>query len=323
MKAAIFKSYGPPEVLTITEVAKPKIKKNDILVKIQYSTVTAGDCELRRFDIQNSWKIFVAIFMGFPRPRKKILGQDFAGVVEEVGSSVKNFKVGDKVFGPSEKLGCYSEYQKFSARGPILKAPNEIALKELACLGTGGLNALHFMRLAEIKPGDKMVINGAGGSIGTYALQIARNQGALVDCIDSPNKHKMLRELGAQKTFGFENEKLWDRKVEYDIVFDVAGKDKLSDLSIPLKNGGRLIDSNPSISGFFYSKWKNIRSSKKIIPALASYSSENLELLLNWMLEGSLKSAIDKVMPISQIKEGHEYVEKGMKCGNLLIEMKF
>ena len=193
MKAAIFNSYGPPEVLTIEEVPKPKIKKNEILVKIQYSTITAGDCELRRFDIQGSWKIFVALFMGYPRPRKKILGQDFAGVVEEVGSAVKNFKAGDTVFGPSEKLGCYAEYQKFNEKAPILKAPKEIELKELACLGTGGLNALHFMRLAEIKPGDKMAINGAGGSIGTYALQIAQNHGAVVDCIDSPIKHMVLK----------------------------------------------------------------------------------------------------------------------------------
>ena len=218
MKAIVYTKYGAPNVLHIKEVEKPTPKDNEVLIKVHAAEVTKSDCELRSFNFPVKWFLLpLRLAVGVTKPRNQILGGYFAGEIESVGNNVSKFKKGDQVFGSTGlSLGAYGEYMCLSANATLAPKPENMTFEEAAAVPLGGLNALHFMRKANIRQGEKVLINGAGGSIGTFAVQIAKTMGAEVTAVDSPIKEAMLREIGADHYIDYTKED------PFDVVVDLV-----------------------------------------------------------------------------------------------------
>ncbi len=321
MKAIVCLKHGSVDVLELAELPKPTPKDNQVLIKIHASTVTMGDSEMRRLLIPAPFKTFLRVSLALKNP-KKILGQELAGEIEAVGKSVTKFKVGDKVFAPTDiALGAHAEYKCLPEKKPIGRIPANMNYHEAATIPTGGLNGLDFVKKAEIKSGDKLLINGAGGSIGTYATQIAKSMGAEVTCVDSIEKLEMLTSIGADYVIDYNAEDFRNSGETYDAIIDIVGSCKIADTMQSLSNGGRFIMGNPripeTVKGLFVSK----RNGKKAIAVLADYRQEDVDYLIELIEAGKIKAVIDKVYPLERMREAHQYVDSGKKKGNLVISI--
>ena len=328
MKAIIWTQYGPPEVLKLMEIEKPSPKKNEVLIKVLATTVTAGDCELRRFDLPGWIWLPIRIYMGIFKPRLKILGQELAGEIESVGSDVDSFKKGDLVFTPTQmKFGSYAEYICLPSSNPIATMPSNMTFAEAATIPTGGLNALHFLRKGKVRQGESILINGAGGSIGTYAVQIAKAWGAKVTCVDTTKKLEMLKSIGADHVIDYTKEDFTENGNTYDVIIDVVCKGSLSRNIRSLRKNGRLVIGNPKMSSIIRRRWVSLKnrfpgqSGKKVINALTAYKLEDMNYLKELIEEGKIKAVIDKSFPLNKIVEAHHYVENGHKLGNVVINL--
>jgi NADPH:quinone reductase-like Zn-dependent oxidoreductase len=320
MNAIVWTKYGPPDVLQSKEVEKPTPKDNEVLIKVYAATVTAGDCEMRRFDLPAWIWIPIRLYMGLRKPRIKILGQELAGEVDSVGNKVTQFKKGDPVFAATEmRFGSYAEYACLPDTYSIAIKPTSMTYEEAATIPTGGLNALHFLRSGNIRSGQKVLINGAGGSIGTYAVQIAKSFGAHVTCVDSNSKLDMLRSIGTDQVIDYTKEDFTKNGETYDIIIDVVGKTSFSRTVRSLSQNGYYILGNPRLGGMIRGLWISITTSKKVISKLASYKPEDLIYLKELIEEGKIKSVIDKKYPLEKVAEAHRYVETGQKTGNVVI----
>jgi len=320
MKAIVWTKYGSPDVLQLKEVEKPTPKENEVLIKVHAATVTIADCELRR--MQGSIPLVLAfrIYTGFLKPKRiTILGQELAGEIEAVGEKVTKFKKGDQVFAPCLlRLGAYAEYKCLPESYPVLK-PASITYEEAATIPTGGINGLDFLRAGNVQAGESILINGAGGSIGTYAVQIAKGLGAEVTCVDSAEKLDMLRSIGADHVIDYTREDFTKNGKTYDVIIDVIGKSPFSRSLRSLKPNGRYVLGNPSISARIKARWTPMSIGKKVIIALAHYKPEYYAFLIEQMEAGKLRSIIDRRYPLEQIAEAHRYVEAGHKKGNVII----
>ena len=320
MKAIEYLKYGPPEVLNLKEIKQPTPKNDEVLIKVYATTVTAGDCEVRSFKIPLMFWLPIRIYMGLFKPRIKILGQEFAGEIEEAGKDVKQFKKGDRVFGATEmKLGAYSEYICLPESYPIASIPSNLSYEEAAAVPVGGLNALHFLRQANIREGQKVLINGAAGSIGTFAVQIAKSSGAEVTAVDSTTKLNILLSLGADHVVDYTKEDFTGSGKKYDVIFDVAGKASFTRCIKSLNKNGYYLLANPRfikmVRGFLIS----LIGSKKVISGMAPEKNEDLVYLAELVGNGKLKTFIDRRYPLEQIPDAHRYVETGQKKGNVVI----
>ena len=322
MKAVLYEKYGSPEVLEVKEVAIPVPKDNEVLIKIHAATVTAGDCELRSFTISPLFWLPLRIAFGIRSPKRKILGQEFSGEIVEVGKEVTQFKQGDQVFCPCDiNFGAYAEYITIPAKSPIALKPANLSYEEAATIPTGGLNALHFLRKVNLQPGEHILINGAGGSIGTCGVQLAKFYGAKVTAIDSGTKLDMLTELGADHVIDYTKEDFTKNGVSYDVIFDIVGKAPFVRSFRSLKPKGRYISAMPELGRIFRGMFLNLTSNKKMMTGLASYKTEDLEYLANLYESGELKAAIDRQYSLEGVADAHRYVESGLKIGNLTISI--
>ncbi len=319
MKAIVWTQYGSADLLQYKEVAKPTPKENEVLIKIYAATVTAGDCELRRFDIAPWIWLPVRLYVGIFKPRIKILGQELSGEVEAVGTRVSRFKKGDLIFAEAGFKGAYAQYTCLPTTLAIAIKPSNMTFDEAATISTGGINALHFLRKAKLSSGQKILINGAGGSIGTYAIQIAKHLGAIVTGVDSAQKLDMLSSIGADHVIDYEKEDFTMTSKKYDVIIDVVGTSSFSRSIQSLNKNGRYVLGNPRFSGMIKGLWSSLTTNKKVIFALAKGSVEDFNYLKNLIEAGVLKSIIDKKYPLTQISAAHHYVEKGYKKGNVVI----
>jgi len=321
MKAIVWTEYGPPDVLRLKEVEKPSPKDNEVLIRIYATTVTAGDSELRSLKFPFYFRLPMRIWIGLRKPRgTTIPGTELAGEIESVGKDVKQFKEGDQVFGSAGlAFEAHAEYISLPEEGSVARKPANMTFEEAAAVPFGGRDALHFLRKANIETGQKILINGAGGSIGTFAVQLAKYMGAEVTGVDSTRKLDMLRGIGADKVIDYAQEDFTKSGETYDVIFDVVGKISLSASEGSLKQNGCYLLANPGPSQLFRGLWTKISSSKKVIMETSSPATEDLMFLKELVEAGKIKSVIDRRYPLEQIREAHKYVETGHKKGNLVI----
>jgi NADPH:quinone reductase-like Zn-dependent oxidoreductase len=327
VKAIVWTAYGPPEVLQLQEVEKPAPQDNEVLIRIHATTVTAGDCEMRSLEIPLFLGFPVRMYNGLRRPRRMtILGQELAGEIESVGKDVKLFKEGDQVFGtPGFRMGAYAQYICLPEKpedGVLVTKPANLTHEEAAAVPVGGLEALHFLRKANIESGQEVLINGAGGSIGTMAIQLAKHYGAEVTGVDSTGKLDMLRSIGAGHVIDYTKEDFTERGETYDVVFDVVGKSPYSRSVRSLKQNGCYLLANPRLSHLLRGRWTSMTSSRRVVAATSSYKTEDLEYLRDLIEAGEIRPVIDRRYPLDQTAEAHRYVEEGGKKGNVVITVQ-
>jgi NADPH:quinone reductase-like Zn-dependent oxidoreductase len=321
MKAIVWTRYGAPEVLKLQEVEKPTPKANEVLIRIHATTVTAGDCEARSFTIPLLFWLPFRLYMGLTRPRVKILGQELAGVVESAGTAVTQHKPGDQVLAPTlMRFGAYAEYICLPETYVVSK-PSAMSYEEAATIPTGGMNSLHFLRKAHVRAGESVLINGAGGSIGTYAVQIAKALGAEVTCVDSTAKLDMLRSLGADHVVDYTQADFTRNGETYDVIVDVVGKSSFSSCIRSLKPNGRYVLGNPSLSGIIRGLWASRTTDKQVIFEPAGFKPEDYAFLKGLIEAGTVKPVIDRCYTLDQVAEAHDYVERGHKAGNVIIRV--
>ena len=327
MKAVIWTAYGPPEVLQLKEVEKPTPKDHEVLIRICATTVTAGDCELRSLKLPLYLSLPMRMWLGFKKPREATIpGSELAGQIETVGKNVTLFKKGDQVFGSTSlSLGAYAEYKCLPEEpklGVLATKPANMSYEQAAAVPTGGLEALHFLRQANIQKGQRVLIVGAGGSIGTFAVQLARYYGAEVTGVDRTAKLDMLLSLGSDHVIDYATGDFTKSGETYDVIFDVVGKSSFSGSIRSLKQTGRYLLANPGLWQMFRGQWTSMISSKKVIVGASRYRRDDLIFLKELIESGKIKSVIDRRYPLEQIAEAHRYVEQGNKKGNVAITLE-
>ena len=316
MKAIVYERYGPPEVLHLKEVEKPTPKANEVLIRIYATSVTSGDVRMRKAD---PW--FVRLMLGLTRPKITILGVVLAGEIEAIGKDVTLFKEGDPVYGMTIKhFGAYAEYKCLPEDGILGLKPVSLTYKEAAAMPFGDTTALHFLRKAKIKAGQKILIYGASGAVGTSAVQLSKYFGAEVTGVCSTANVAMVKSLGADKVIDYTKEDFSKNGEVFDIIFDTVGRSPFSTSVKSLKkNGYYLRVVHMALSPVIRGLWISLTSGKKVIGGVANVKAENLVFLNNLIEAVQLKPVIDRTYPLEEIVEAHQYVEQGHKKGNVVI----
>jgi NADPH:quinone reductase-like Zn-dependent oxidoreductase len=329
MKAIVWTDYGSPDALQFREVETPAPREDQVLIKVHAATASTADTEFRRLKLPLFFAFFLRLYLGFLKPtRIKILGTEFAGEIVSVGKEVTQYKPGDQVYGYTGLgMGTYAEYlclsEKPSALASVMaKKPANVTYEEAAALPFGGLEALHSLRQAKIQPGQKILIVGAGGSIGTYSVQLARHYGAEVTGVDKPGKLEMLRSIGADHVVDYTREDFTRNGQVYDVILDTIGKSPFARSLRSLKEHGTYLNANPGLFGGIRMRWLSRGSSKRVIPWTAGYTPTNLLALKELVEAGRIKPVIDRTYPLEQTAEAHRYVDTGNKKGNVVIRVE-
>jgi NADPH:quinone reductase-like Zn-dependent oxidoreductase len=321
MKAIVCTKYGPPEVLKLKEIKKPRPKENEALIKVHVSTVTSGDCRIRNFDFAKWFWLPGKFMFGFTKPRKNIPGWELSGEIESVGKDVKLFKEGDKVFGYNKGVsfgGTNAEYKCLSEDRLVAFNLAEISYEEAAVIPIGGLTALHFLRKANIRKGQKVLIYGASGSVGTYAVQLAKLFEADVTGICSTKNLEFAKSLGADHVIDYLKEDFTQNNQKFDVIFDTVDKISFSRCRDSLTHGGSYLTVDWPI---FDALWALFTGSKKIIFGMAPDNIEDLKYLKRLVEDKKLKPVIDKSYSLEQAVDAYAYVDSGHKKGNVVINI--
>jgi NADPH:quinone reductase-like Zn-dependent oxidoreductase len=321
MKAITYTTYGPPEVLRLDEVAKPVPKDDEVLIRVRAAEATKSDVEMRRFRFAVKWFwLPLRIAFGLRKPKRHILGGYFSGEIASIGKDVTQFSAGEQVFGAAGlRFGAYGEFVALPASYPIATKPVNMSFAEAAAVPLGGFNALHFMRLARITAGDTVLINGAGGSIGTHAIQIAKSMGAEVTAVDSGIKERMLRRLGADHFIDYELESFTSMDAAYDVIFDMVAGSPYAACIKSLRPGGRYLSCNPRLSVMLRSFLTNQFTSKTATFAFAGETKAALGELKEMVEAGTIKSIVDRIYPMERAADAHRRVEAEQRLGAVVI----
>lgn len=326
MKAIIWTKYGSPDGLQLQEVPTPSPKDNEVLIKVHAATASQADTEFRRLKLPLLFSIPLRLYLGLIRPtRIRILGTEFAGEITAIGKDVTQYQPGDQVFGYTGLgMGTYAEYMCLSEKpsalaGVMAKIPTNMNYAEAAAVPFGGIEALHSLGRANIQPGQKVLIVGAGGSIGSYSVQLAKLYGAEVTGVDKPGKLDMMRSIGADHVIDYTRENFTKRGRMYDVIMDTIGKSPFSGSLKSLHENGTYLNANPGLFSRIRRRLTSKHSNKKVLLWTAGYTTKNLLALKDLIEAGKLKAVIDRRYPLEQIAEAHRYVDTGEKKGNVVI----
>lgn len=301
MKAVVCPKYGPPEVLQLTDVPTPVPRDDEVLVRIHATAVTVSDCYIRGFRVSPAFWIPMALAVGFPRPRRPILGMVLAGEVEAAGQAVSGFRRGDRVFGQTMmRFGTYAEFTCVPQGSALAPMPSQATYEEAAAIPYGGLLALHFLQ-AKLRKGQRVAVYGASGAVGTTAVQLAKHFGTEVTGVCGPTNLDLVRSLGADAIVDYTREDFAERAASYDLIFDAVGKTSKSKCRKALAPGGLFVSVNGK---------GNLKPPVR-----------DLVLLKELVETGRLKAVIDRCYPLEQIVEAHRYVEQGHKKGNVILTL--
>ena len=324
MKAIVCRKYGSPDVLDLKEVEKHTPGDNEVLIKIFATTANGADTRIRSATFPSLFWLPVRMMLGFRGPRKNILGVELAGKIASVGKDVKLFKEGDQVFASTGfGMGAYAEYKCLPEDEVLAIKPTNMSFEEAAAVPHGALAALFFLRKGNIQNGKKVLIYGASGSIGTFAVQLAGYFGAEVTGVCSTANLELVKTLGADKVIDYTKEDFTKSSETYDIIFDTVGKSPFSGCVSSLKKKGIYLravhmELSPMVRGL----WSSLTSSKKVIGGVAIYKTEDLVFLKDLIEAGKMKSVIDRRYTLDQITDAHRYVDKGHKKGNVVITLE-
>jgi NADPH:quinone reductase-like Zn-dependent oxidoreductase len=323
MKAVLCTAYGGPDVLRLGEVKKPRPRAGEVLVRVHATTASRADCEIRRFEFPAWIWLPIRLAFGVVRPRVRILGQEFAGEVEALGEGATSFAPGDRVYGTTGiGLGAYAEYVRAGGRRAgsfVAPMPAAMSYAEAAAVPYGAMEALRFLRKAGIGAGQRVLIIGAGGSFGTYAVQLAKHAGAEVVAVDSGGKLEMLREIGADHVIDYTVGDFADGAGDFDIVFDVVGRAPFGRVVRLLRPGGRYVVGMPHTAQVIRGLWASLTGDRKMIFSSGNPASEHLRAVTEMVEAGKLRPVIDRQYPLEQMAEAHRYAETEQKLGNIVI----
>lgn len=321
MKAVVFTEYGTPDVLKIKEVEKPVPKDKEVLIKILATTVNSGDRRIRSMDLPPGFRILGRLMFGITGPRQPILGVTLAGTIESVGKEVTKFKAGDHILAMDGfGMKAYAEYKTMPEDGGIILKPEGLTFEEAAAIPFGGTTALDYLRnKGHIKPGEKVLINGASGAVGVAAVQLAKHFGAEVTGVCSARNMELVKSVGADKVIDYTREDFTKNGETYDIIMDTVGNVPFSRARNSLKEKGRLLAVVSGMAEMFMSPWINLTGSKKVMVGTARERAEDLQLLATLAETGQFKVVIDRRYPFEQMAEAHRYVDQGHKTGNVVV----
>lgn len=320
MKAVIYNQYGSPDVLQLVEIEKPVAGTGEVLIKIKATSVTSADCYMRRGDT-----FFSRVVLGWfkPRNRYQILGTEFSGIIEAVGTDVQAWKAGDDVYGfRGFGTGCYATYKVMNARGSLARKPANLTFEEAASMVDGATTALLFLKdKAKLQPGQKVLINGASGSIGTFAVQLSHYLGAEVTGVCSTRNLEFVKSLGATKVIDYTQEDFTKSNERYDVIFDTVSKSSFSHCRHVLTQNGKYLATEFSVKRVAEHLWTRWFGKRKAIFAMSVNKQAALGYVKELIEHGYLHTHIDRQYPLEHIANAHAYVETGRKRGNVVIQV--
>jgi NADPH:quinone reductase-like Zn-dependent oxidoreductase len=320
MKAAVYEKYGPADVLEIREVARPEVKDNEVLVKIYATSVTTADWRLRASAFPGMFWLAGRMMFGLLSPKNKVLGSEFAGRVVSVGANVTRFKLGDEVFGFSEAFGAHAEYLAIPEDKAIARKPEGLGYEEAAAMPFGALCALVFLRdFAKIRPGQKVLIGGASGGVGVYAVQLAKHFGAKVTGVCSTANVDLVTSLGAGHVIDYKKEDFTRQPETYDLVFDTSGTTSFSKCKRALKPNGIFIPLEFSLREIVQSLVTSMTGGRKVVIGVNGDSQEDLAFIAGLAERGEIRAVIDRHYPLEQIADAHRRVESRHKRGSVVV----
>jgi len=321
MKAAVNKKYGPPDVVRLKDVEKPTPKDDEVLIKIQATTVNRTDCGFRKPE----YPLIIRLMNGVFKPKRTILGSELAGEVEEVGKGVKLFKKGDPVFGlTGSKFGAHAEYVCLPEAASIVTMPANMNYEEAAAVCDGAMLAFTYIRKANLQKGDKILIYGASGSIGTAAVQLAKYYGAEVTAVCNTKNLELVKSLGADEFIDYTKDDFTKHGQTYRVVFDAVGKTSFFRCKNLMKKGGAYLSTDLGFlaQNLFLVLWTKIFGSKKVMFPIPKDRKQDVAFFKELIEAGKYKAVIDRRYPLEQIIEAYRYVEEGQKTGNVVITME-
>jgi NADPH:quinone reductase-like Zn-dependent oxidoreductase len=322
MQAYVYRRYGGPEVIELADVPKPAPKDNEVLIKILATTVTAADWRVRTLAMPKGFGPFARLALGVTGPRQPILGTELAGVIETIGKDVTRFASGDAVFGfPGGKMGCHAQYRVMAAGGAIALKPENLSFEEAASLSFGGSTALHFLRKAQITPGERMLVIGASGAVGCALVQLGRHFGAKVIGVTSTNNLEMVASLGAERVIDYTRQDFAQGGETYDIIADAVGATTFARCKHALNDQGRMLAIAGGLPDMLAALWTSMTGGKRVIAGPAGERPEDVLQLAELAKAGVLRPVIDRRYEFAQMAQAHAYVETRRKRGSVVVSV--
>lgn len=320
MRGAVATAYGPPEVVQLKTVPTPQVKPDEVLVQVRTTTISSGDWRVRSLTVPPGFGLVMRLLFGVRKPRQPILGSELAGTIVAVGAEVTRLRVGDEVFAYNDgRLGAHAEFVAVTADGPIAPKPTALTWEEAAALSFGSNTALHFFRQGNLQPGERVLVNGASGSVGSAAVQLAKHLGAHVTAVCSTRNVDLVTSLGADDVIDYTTRDFTTEAARYDLIMDTAGTAPFAKSQRVLNEGGRLLQVLGGLPDMLRAPLVALRTDKRIVAGNAAGSGENQRELARLAEAGVLTPVIDQVYPLEEIAEAHRYVGTGRKRGNVVI----